>query len=120
LIDPIGLQGSRWNLINASKALHGSKPKPAHPLTAQEKEMLNKAVRSVVDQAAQITAEKLTERYISKTAAAVLRKTNFFLLIFDPFPPPAGGPEDMVPIPLKLPDISSPPDLSLKKNLKCE
>jgi RHS repeat-associated protein len=48
-IDPSGLQDSQWNLINASRALHGAKPQPAKPLTPEQKEQLLKTFRNIVD-----------------------------------------------------------------------
>jgi RHS repeat-associated protein len=55
-IDPWGLQGSQWNLINASRALHGAKPKPARPMTPVEKAILKKSTAA----AAGVTAGTLT------------------------------------------------------------
>jgi RHS repeat-associated protein len=48
-IDPSGLQGSQWNLINASRALHGAKPQPAKPLTPEQKQQLLKTFQNLVD-----------------------------------------------------------------------
>ena len=46
-----------------------------------------------IDIAAQTLAEELSEDYISGTFASVLRRINFILNIFDPFPSIAEAPE---------------------------
>ena len=56
LIDPWGLQGSQWTLINASSALHGAKPPPPRSMTHAEKAILKKSTAVAVG----VTAGTLT------------------------------------------------------------
>jgi len=92
--DPDGLEG--WNLITATKYLHNQ---GAARLQLGYEEAYSEMPKWVgiigkmfVDQAAQITAEHLASEYIGQTSGAALKKVNFLLGIFDPFPQTAEAP----------------------------
>jgi hypothetical protein len=53
---------------------------------------LNEGVKTIVDVGAQTLAEELAEDFISRSFAAALRKINFLLSIFEPFPREAHAP----------------------------
>jgi RHS repeat-associated protein len=86
--DPDGLEG--WDLITATKYLHNQGAARLQPGYEAAYGEIPKWVGSIgnmfFDQAAQITAEHLTSKYISQTAGSALKKVNFLLGIFDPFP----------------------------------
>jgi len=92
--DPNGLEG--WDLITATKYLHNQGAARLQPGYEAAYGEMPKWVSSLgkifVDQAAQITAEHLTSEYISQTAGSALKKVNFLLGIFDPFPQTAEAP----------------------------
>jgi RHS repeat-associated protein len=48
--------------------------------------------KMAIDQTAQKTAEDLATKYINPATGAILKKINFALCIFDPFPPSAEAP----------------------------
>jgi RHS repeat-associated protein len=86
-IDPLGL----WDMISSYQALHGSKPdsNSGSPLPPPVKG----AVNTIIDTTSQKLAVDLATKYIGTTFGAILKKTNFFLGIFDPFPKEAEAPE---------------------------
>ena len=83
-------------MINSYKALYGSKPGSARPLTLYEKELVKAFFKEIVNQAAQISAEKLATNYIGPIFGTILKKLNALFSIFDPLPKPAGDPSDMI------------------------
>ena len=98
-IDPLGL----WDMITSYRHFHNQGAAASHPgYTAPQRENLKvpNAVKdlskSIVDRSAQQAAENLAGKYLSPLAKSVLKKTNALFGIFDPFPPPAGGPMDMI------------------------
>ena len=97
LIDPWGL----LDMYQTYQYFHGSKPDPNSNIppgfTWQGSDMVADLGKMVLDQAAQMTAENLAGKYIGPVAGSALKKINFLLGIFDPFPPPAGGPGDTIP-----------------------
>ena len=117
-IDPYGL----WDLISSSQALHGSKPEPgrSRPLTPYEKKMLKNIALQAADTAMQKIAQNLAIRYIGPAVGGALSGVNFVLIILDPFPPPAGGPEDMIATPLELLTPTPPPDLPWQQQSPCK
>jgi len=93
--DPDGLE-NQWNLVNSMNALHGMKIEQSRPLTQYELTYISELYLLVLDTTAQKLAVDLSKKYIGPTFSAVLKKANFFLGIFDPFPPYAGNREDMI------------------------
>ena len=117
-IDPDGLE-SQWNLVNSMNALHGMNTGQSRPLTQYEQKYISELFVLLLDTTAQKMAVDLSNKYIGPTFSAVLKKANFFLAIFDPFPPSAGSREDMINISVhsdleltsrfnKMPNDSSP------------
>lgn len=92
LFDPLGL----WDMMNSYKALYGSKPGPARPLTTYEKEIFKTIYKEIINHAAQISAEELAKTYIGPTFGSILKKLNALFSIFDPLPKSAGDPSDMI------------------------
>ncbi|MBT8350398.1 MAG: RHS repeat-associated core domain-containing protein, partial [Deltaproteobacteria bacterium] len=92
LLDPTGL----WDMINSYKALYGSKPGSARPLTSYEKEIIKTVCKEIINQATMIQAEELAKNYIGPTFGSLLKKLNALFSIFDPLPKSAGDPSDMI------------------------
>jgi len=114
LIDPWGL----WDLISSYQALHGSKPDSGHQITSHENEKIVKDLgKMLVDQAAQRAAVQLSRKYLGLAVGSTLQKVNFVLGIFDPFPPPAGDPTDMIFLEPMTPTI--PTDLPWENDSPC-
>ncbi len=93
--DPDGLE-NQWNIVNSMNALHGMKTEKSRLLTQYERKSISELFALLLDTTAQKIAVNLSNQYIGPTFSAVLKKTNFFLGIFDPFPPHAGSREDML------------------------
>jgi len=85
-----------WDMMNSYKALYGSKPGPARPLTKHEKEIFKIIYKEIINHAAQISAEELAKTYIGPTFGSILKKLNALFSIFDPLPKSAGDPSDMI------------------------
>ena len=90
MIDPFGL----YDMYSSYSQFHGYNINhhPKLNITAAQQKSAFEIVKFLTDQAAQITAEQLTIRYINPIAGTFLKKVNFFIGIFDPFPPPAEAP----------------------------
>ena len=89
-VDPFGL----YDMYSSYRQLHGYKINhhPKLNLTPRQKKLLLEAGKLISDQLAQLGAEHLATKYIDTVLGALLKKLNFVLGVFDPFPPPAHAP----------------------------
>jgi len=100
-------------------ALHCRDSKQPRQLTQIELKYITDIYGLILDTAAQKIAVGLSKKYIGSAFSSILKKANFFLCIFDPFPPPAGSSEDMINISLSNNyDVTSLNQVSIK-NLPC-
>jgi RHS repeat-associated protein len=114
-IDPFGL----WDLISSYQALHGSKPDPRHQFTSRGNEKVVKDFpKLVIDETAQRVAVQLSRKYLGLAVGSTLQKVNFVFGIFDPFPPPAGDPSDMIFLEPMTP--TQPTDLPWENDSPCK
>lgn len=90
-IDPYGL----WHDAKTGRiGVYGDVPQ-----TVELPEAVGDVGKMMIDAAVQKAAVDTAKKYIGTAAGAVLKKAFFWLGIFDPFPPPAGDPSDMLVIP---------------------
>ncbi len=126
-VDPWGLEG--WGFMQAHNYMHNqglASLQPGYtPTPTKHSKGLPKAVKqggiTAVDTAAQAAAVHLAKKYISPAVGGALNAANWAMIIFDPLPPPAGGPGDMfIPLPEIMVPTPPPNLLPLESDSPCK